>query len=146
MRCDIGAGVNNGGIDQDAISYAIEQRIAKGGVSALASKGAVGVEQQASLNLARVAHRRIGRFDAAQVVAGRCGQAEFVSDEIVEYGTGIARDGAMRLVGDHEIEIRGREDFLVLVVELEGLHRADHNLGTPPVVAVFLVNDCLKVG
>ena len=86
-------------------------------MSALTSKGAVGVEQEAPLNRARIAHRWGRRFDAAQVVAGRCGQAEFVSDEIVEYRTGIAGDGAMGLIGDYEIEIRGREDFLVLVVE-----------------------------
>ena len=52
----------------------------------------------------------------------------------------------MRFVGDDEIEVGRREQLLVLVVEQQGLHGGDDNLGAPPVVPVLFVDHRLKVG
>ena len=52
----------------------------------------------------------------------------------------------VRLVRDHQVEIRGREERPVLVVEKQRLDRADHDLGRAPVVAFFLVDNRLEVG
>ena len=52
----------------------------------------------------------------------------------------------MRLVGDDQIEVSRREELLVLVVEEQGLHGGDDNLGAPPVVTVLLVDHGLVVG
>src|ERR1019366_8806912 len=49
-------------------------------------------------------------------------------------------------VGDDEIEVGRREELLVLVIEEQGLDGGNNDLRTSPVVAVFLVNDRLKVG
>ena len=81
-----------------------------------------------------------------EVVARRGGQAELVADEVVEHGAGIAADGAVRFVGDDEVEVGRREEPLVLVVEEQRLHRGDDDLRAPPVVAVLLVDHRLEVG
>ena len=52
----------------------------------------------------------------------------------------------MGFVGNDQVEIGRREEPLVLVVEEQRLHRRDHDLRPPPVVAVFLVDDCLEIG
>ena len=57
---DIGPGVDHRRIDQIAILHAVQQRVAEGRLAALAAKGAVGIEQQTALDLARVVLR--GRF------------------------------------------------------------------------------------
>ena len=51
---DVAAGIDDGGIDEEAILHAIEQGVAEGRLAVLAAEGAVGVEQQAALDLARV--------------------------------------------------------------------------------------------
>ena len=52
----------------------------------------------------------------------------------------------MRLVRNHEVEIRRREEAAVLVVELEGLDGADDDLRAAPIVAALLVDDRPEVG
>jgi hypothetical protein len=44
-----------------------------------------------------------------QVVARRGRQPELVADEVFEHGAGVAADGAVRFVGDDEIEVGRRE-------------------------------------
>ena len=51
----------------------------------------------------------------------------------------------MRLVGNHQIKIRRREKRLVLVVEQQGLNRADHDLRAAPVLPPHLVNHRVKI-
>ena len=48
------AGIDDGRIDEEAVLHAIEQRVAEGRLAVVAAEGAVGVEQQAALELARV--------------------------------------------------------------------------------------------
>ena len=88
----------------------------------------------------------LGLSNLREVVAGRGGQAELVADEVVEDGAGVAADGAVRFVGDDQVEIGRREELLVLVVEEQRLHRGDDDLRAPPVVAVLLVDHRLEVG
>ena len=80
-----------------------------------------------------------------QIVAGGRSQTELVAHEEFEYCAGVAANRAVRLVGDHQIEVRGREEPLVLVVEQQGLDGGDDDLGTPPVIAVLFVDDRVKV-
>ena len=143
---DVGAGVDHGGVDQIAVLHAIEQRVAEGRLAGFAAEGAVGVQQQAAFGLARIAAARLGAVETAQVVARRGGEAELVADEVIEHGAGVAADGAVRLVGNHQIEVGRREQALVFVVEQQRLHGGDDDLGAAPVVAVFLVDDGLEVG
>ena len=143
---DFGAGVDHGRVDQEALFHAIEQRVAESRLAVLAAKGAVGVEQQTALGFARVTRAGAGAIEAAQVVARRGGQAEFVADEVVKHGAGVAADGAVRFVRDDEIEVGWRKQFLVLVVEEQGLHGCDDYFGALPVVPVFLVDHGLVVG
>ena len=75
-----------------------------------------------------------------EVVARRGREAELVADEVVEDGAGVAADGAVRFVGDHQVEVGRREELLVLVVEQQRLDRGDDDLGLAPVVAVLLVD------
>lgn len=143
---DVGAGVHHGGVDEIPLLHAVEQRIAEGGLAGFAAEGAVGVEQQAALGLARVAAAGFGAVEAAQVIARRGGEAQLVADEIIEHGARVAADGAMRLVRNHQIEIGGREQALVFVVEQQRLHGGDDDLGAAPVVAAFLVDHGLEIG
>ena len=143
---DLGAGIHHRGIDQEAVLHAIEQGVAEGRLAVLAAEGAVGVEQQAALGLARVAGGGLGAVEPLEVVARRGGEAELVADEVVEDGAGIAADGAVRFVGDDEIEVGRREELLVLVVEEQRLHGGDDDLRASPVVAVLLVDHRLEVG
>ena len=62
---DLGAGVHHGRVDQVAVLHAVEQGVAEGRLAVLAAEGAVGVEQQAALGLARVAGRRARRCRSA---------------------------------------------------------------------------------
>lgn len=89
---------------------------------------------------------RLCAVEPAEVIARRGGEAELVADEVVKHGAGIATNGAMRFVGDDEIEIRRGEELLVLVVEEQGLHGGDDSLRASPVVPVFLVDHGLVVG
>ena len=141
----LGTGVHHGGVDQVAVLHAVEQRVPEGGLPALAAEGAVGVHQQPALGFARVPRRGAGPVEALQVVPGRRGKAELVADEVVEHRAGVSADGAVRLVGDHEIEVGGREEGLVLVVEQQGLDGRDHDLGRAPVVAPLFVSHRLEV-
>ena len=143
---DLGAGVHHGGVDQEAVLHAVQQGVAEGG-------------------LARPRSRRCGRYRAAggarasrgslvvgfvlvevlEVVPRRGGEAELVADEVVEDGAGVAADGAVRFVGDHEVEIGGRKELLVLVVEQQRLNGGDDDFRVAPVVAVLFVDDGLEV-
>jgi len=80
-----------------------------------------------------------------EVIARGGDEPQFVADKIIEDRARVAADGAMGLVGDDEIEIGGRKQPLVFVVEEERLDRADHDLGAPPVVAILLVDDGLEI-
>ena len=80
-----------------------------------------------------------------EVIARRGGEAELVADEVVEHGAGVAADGAVRFVGDDEVEVGGRKELLVFVVEEQRLDGGDDDLGLAPVVAVLLVDDGLVV-
>ena len=106
---DLGAGIHHRRIDQKAVLHAIEQRIAEGRLAVLAAEGAVGVEQQPALGFARIAGRRVRLVEFLEVVARRGGEAELVADEIVEHRAGVAADGAVRFVGDDEVEVGRRE-------------------------------------
>ena len=48
LRRHFSTSVHHSGIDQVSVRHAIQQRISEGGLPALASEGAVGVEQQPS--------------------------------------------------------------------------------------------------
>ena len=144
LRGDLGAGVDDSRVDQEAFLHAVEQGVAKGRLAVLAAERAVGVEQQAALDLARVAGVGLRLVELLEVVARRGGEAELVADEIVEDGAGIAADGAVRFVGNDQIEIGRRKELLVLVVEQQRLHGGDDDLGLAPVVAVLLVDDRLE--
>ena len=87
-----------------------------------------------------------GLVEPLEVVARRGGEAELVADEVVEHGAGVAADGAVRFVGDDQVEVGRREELLVLVVEEQRLHGGDDDLRPPPVVAVLLVDHRLEVG
>ena len=52
-----------------------------------------------------------GLVELLEVVARRGGEAELVADEIIEDGAGIAADGAVRFVGDDEVEVGRREEL-----------------------------------
>ena len=159
----VGARVDDGRVDEKAVAHPVEQRIAEGRLPAFAAEGAIRVEQQAAFGLAlRVRGprplRRVRllllpllprghrpRTTALQIVARRGGQTQLVAHEIVEDRAGVAADGAVRLVGDDQVEVRGREQPLVFVGEQQGLHRGDDDLGAAPVVASFLVHDGREV-
>ena len=111
FRGDFGAGVHHCGVDQVALLHAVQQGVAEGRLAVLAAESAVGVQQQAALSLARVAGAGIGTVEPSEVVARRGGEAELVADEVVEDGAGIAADGAVRFVGDDQIEIGRREEL-----------------------------------
>ena len=51
----------------------------------------------------------------------------------------------MRLVRNHEVEVRRGEQRPVLVVEQQRLNGADHDFGAPPVVPPFLIYDGFAV-
>ena len=85
-------------------------------------------------------------MDASEKVAGRGRQPQLVADEVIEYSAGVAADGAVRLVRNHQVEIRGRKLRLVLVVEQQRLNGGHHDVCPPPVVAFFLVDDRVEVG
>ena len=104
--------VNNPRIDQMPIAHPVEQRVAKRRLATLAAKGAVRVEQQPVLHLTRIA-----QMGTPEVVSGRRGQPQLVANEVIEYGAGIAADRPMRLIRNHQVEVRRRKQRLVLVVE-----------------------------
>ena len=145
MRRYLRACVHHGRIDQIAVPYPVEQRVAEGGLPALASEGAVGVEQQPSLGFAGVAHVPSSVLGASQVVARRGRQAELVADEVVEDGAGVAADGAVRLIGDDEVEVCRRKKRLVFIVEQQRLHGGYDDMGAAPVGTPLLVNHGVEV-
>ena len=128
-----------------AVPHPIEQRVAEGGLAAVAAEGAVGVEQQAPLGLVGGVHEAAGTVEAPQVVARRGGEAELVADEVVEDGAGVAADRAVRFVGDDEIEVRRRKERLVLVVEQQGLNGGHDDMRAAPVATPFLVDHGVEV-
>ena len=146
LSCDACAGIHDRGIDQVALFHAVQQGVAESRLAVLAPEGAVGVEEQTALALAWVAGSRVRAVEPPQVVAGRGGQDELPADEVVEHCAGVATDGAVRFVGDHQVEVGRREELLVLVVEEQRLHGGDDDLRAVPVVPVLLVDDRLEVG
>ena len=117
LRSGVGAGVHYDGVDQHAVLYAVHQRVAEGGFAAGAAESAVGVQQQPAFLCARVICCRRCCRRAAQVVAGRCGQPQLVPHEIVKHGAGVAADGTVRFVRNHQVKIGRRKQIPVLVVE-----------------------------
>ena len=83
----------------------------------VAAEGAVGIEKQSAFELARIPGGRRVLVELLEIITWRGSEAQLVADEIVEDGAGVAADGPMRLIGDDEIEIGGREERLILVVE-----------------------------
>ena len=157
----VGARVDHGRVDEKAVAHPVEQRIAEGRLPAFAAEGAIRIEQQAAFGVAlrvpgpcpaaglrrgfflSVGHRR--RTAALQIVARRGGQAQLGAHEIIEDRAGVAADGAMRFVGDDQIEVRGREQPPVFVVEQQGLDGRDDDLGAAPIVPLLLVHDGREV-
>ena len=137
----VAAGVHDGGVDEVAVLHAIEQGVAEGGLAVVAAEGAIGIEHEAALELARVSGRGLVLVEFLEVVARRGGEAELVADEIVEHGAGIAADGAVRFVRDDEVEIGGRKERLVFVVEEKRLDGGDDDLGMTPIVTILFVDD-----
>ena len=82
---------------------------------------------------------------ASQVIARRGGQAELVADEVVEDGAGVAADGAVRLIGDDEVEVCRRKEGLVFIVEQQRLHGGYDDMGAAPVGTPLLVNHGVEV-
>ena len=146
FRGDVGARVDHRRIDQIALFDAVEQGVAESRLTVLAAEGAIGVEQQSSLGLARIARAGLRAVEAAQVIARGGGEAELVADKVVEDRACVAADRAVRFIGDDEIKIGRRKELLILVVEQQRLHGGDDDLGTAPFVAVFLVDDSTEVG
>ena len=91
--------------------------MAEGRLAVPAAKGAVGIEHQPALGLARVAGWWVGLVEAFEVVAGRGGEAEFVADEVVEHRARIAADGAVGFVGDDQIEVGRRNSRWYLLLK-----------------------------
>ena len=60
---DLAAGIHDGGIDQEAIFHAIEQRVAERGLSIIAAEGAVSAKQQAPLEFTRIFGGGFGFFE-----------------------------------------------------------------------------------
>ena len=111
----------------------------------VATEGAVGIEHETALELARVFGGGLVLVELLEVVE-RCGrEAELVADKVIEHGAGITADGAVRFVGDDEVEVGGRKELLVFIVEEQGLDRGDDDFGVPPVVAIFFVDNTLVV-
>ncbi len=116
LRRHAGAGIDDDGIDEIAVSHAIQQRVAEGGLAVLAAEGAIGVEQQAALGFAGIAGGGGGRIEVLEVVLGRGGEAELVADEVFEDGTGVSTDGTVGFIGNHEIEVgRGNRLWYLLL-------------------------------
>ena len=107
MGGDRAAGIHDGGIDEEAILHAIKQGVAEGGLAVVAAKSAVGIEHETALELTRVFGGWLLLVEFLEVVERRGGKAELVTDEVVKDGTRIAADGAVRFVGDDEVEVGG---------------------------------------
>ena len=138
--------IDDGRVDQIAILDAVEQGVAKGGLSTFAAEGAIGVEQEAPFGITRVAGRGTGLAGTLQIVAGRCGQPELVAHEEVEHRAGVAANRTVCFVGDYQVEIGRGKKMLVLVVEQERLDGGDDDLGMPPVITAHLIDDRPEVG
>ena len=142
---DLAASVHDGRIDEEAVLHAIEEGVAEGGLTVVATEGTVGIEHEPALKLARVFGGGLVLVEFLKVIERRSGEAELVADEVVKDGTRIASDGAVSFVGDDEVEVGGRKELLVFVVEEQRLNSGDDDLGVPPVVAIFFVDDALVV-
>jgi hypothetical protein len=118
---DPGTGVHHSRTNEEALFHAVQQGVSEGGLAVLAAEGTVGIQQQAAFALTRIAGARIGTVEPAEVVARRGAEAEFVAHEVVEDGAGIAADGAVRFVGDDEIEVGRRKELLVFIIGEQGL-------------------------
>ena len=143
---NFGARVHHCWIDEETVSYPVDQRVAKGRLPALAAEGPVGVHEKAAFGLAWVPCPGFVGVEALQIVARCCGESEFVTNEIIEHGAGVATDGTVGLVGDHQVEVSWREQPLVFVVEEKGLDGGDDDFGASPVVQFLLVDNGLEVG
>lgn len=141
---DFGARVDHQRVDQKAFAHPVQQGIAERWLARLATKGAVGIEQQAALGLSRVFGGGLGGVELLDVVLGRSSKAQFVANEVLEHRARIAANGAVRFVGDNQVKVRRRE-LLVLVPVEQALHRGDNNLGLAPVAPVFFVDGGLVV-
>jgi hypothetical protein len=110
----------------------------------LASKRPVGVEQQTPFVLSRVFCRR-GFIETAKIVSRRSSQAEFVTDKIFENGARIAADRTMGFIGNHKVEVSGRKNVLVFIVEQERLHGTDDDFRVSPIVPILFEDNGLVV-
>ena len=140
---DLGADVDDGGGDEDALLRAVLQAELERGDAVVAAECAVSVEVQAALALAL--RGLVAGHEVLDVVLGRGGEAELVPDEVVEDGPGVAADGPVGLVGDDKVEIGGGEVVAVLVVVQERLDCGDDDLGPAPLVPRLLVDDGREV-
>ncbi len=145
LRGDGAAGIDDGRVDEEAILDAIKEGVAEGGLAVVAAKGAVGIEHETALELARVFGGQLVFIELLEVVERRGGEAKLVADKVIEHGASIATDGAVSFVRDDEVEIGRRKELLVFVIEEQRLDGGDDDLGVPPVVAIFFVDDALVV-
>jgi hypothetical protein len=79
------------------------------------AEGAVGVQEQAALELAGVPG--VGVVELLEVIARRGGEAELVTDEVVENGAGVAADGAVRFVRDERSKSVGEKSCWYLLLK-----------------------------
>ncbi|MPN60636.1 hypothetical protein SDC9_208365 [bioreactor metagenome] len=60
-------------------------------------------------------------------------------------GAATASNGAVGFVRDDEIEIGGREEPLIFIVEEQGLDRRDDDVRPAPIIAVLFIDDRAEV-
>ncbi|OQC04805.1 MAG: hypothetical protein BWX80_02323 [Candidatus Hydrogenedentes bacterium ADurb.Bin101] len=142
---DFCSGIHDDRIQEVAFADAVYEAVAEGRRAGLASECLVGVKQLPTFPFAGVAGIDPGWVKLLEVVLRGGGKTEFVADEVLENGAAVAADRPMGLVGDQEVEICGREQTAVLVVELEALYRGNDDLRLAPVVPVFFVDDRAEV-
>ncbi len=143
MGRNVCARIHDDGVDQKAVSDAIQQRVTIRGHAIFAAEGLVRVEQDAPLPFPRVI--LVFRVEAFQVIFGRGGESQFVPNEILKDGAAVPADTTVGFIGDHQVEVIRREQSLIAVFRHEGLHCRDDDLCLAPVIAVFLIHHRLIV-
>ena len=140
MRRHFTACVHHCGIDKETILHTFKQRIPKGWLAVLAAEGAVCIQHQAPLGLPRVVGCRTRLPASAQIVAWRCGKAQFVTNKIVKYCARVSRNRAMCFIRDYKIKVRRRKQPLKFIVKQQRLHCGHHNFCALPFIALFFIN------
>ncbi len=137
---DLGAGVGDDGVDEETILDPLQETVTVGGLAGFAAESAVGIEELTAFPGARITLAEILRVDVFEIIFGGGCEAELVADEIFKNRAAVAVDRAVGLIGDDEVEVGRGEVIHVLVIDDEGLHRADDDLGVAPIITVFFEN------